>query len=202
MDEDIGLIASQSNMSAKSADHRSITGAATAGLVVVEGIDSGVTHLLFPARVTTLGRSPLSDVVLKDELCSREQCEVFQSRQTWYVRDRGSRNGTFVDGQRISGDLALEEGQLIQAGNTRLQFTQKRQLLSSRESQQQDTEIGIKTHRIVGDLGDSRILEALDDSRYRPDRLTRDPGAREATGRAPHRAVSYGDRVRDCPRCR
>ncbi len=129
-----------------------------------------------------IGRSPMSDIVLQDELCSREQCEIFLSRGSWILRDRGSRNGTFVGGQRISEDWPLEEGQVVQVGNIRLKFTRNAKLLTAGRSPEQDTAIGIKTQRILKDLGDSRIVEALQSSRYRPDRLTHEQIRTDAPG--------------------
>ena len=41
---------------------------------------------------------------------------------TWVVRDLGSRNGTFVNGERIIGERALHSGDEILLGRLRLLF--------------------------------------------------------------------------------
>jgi DNA-binding CsgD family transcriptional regulator len=40
----------------------------------------------------------------------------------WCVRDLGSRNGTFVNGERLFGERALRDGDEIRVGRTRLLF--------------------------------------------------------------------------------
>jgi pSer/pThr/pTyr-binding forkhead associated (FHA) protein len=41
---------------------------------------------------------------------------------TWCVRDLGSRNGTFVNGERLFGERVLRDGDEITVGRTRLVF--------------------------------------------------------------------------------
>ena len=78
---------------------------------------------LTSGQVTTIGRSSTNRIVVDDEICSRNQCEVFQAGNAWVLRDLGSRNGTLVEGREVSGDWSLEVGQLIQIGSFVLGFT-------------------------------------------------------------------------------
>lgn len=71
----------------------------------------------------TIGRAPTNRLVLRDEVCSRNHCEVFLSGDEWYIRDLGSRNGTLVGGKAIVGDQQLESGAVIQVGASELAFT-------------------------------------------------------------------------------
>jgi transcriptional regulator with GAF, ATPase, and Fis domain len=50
----------------------------------------------------TMGRGPSNSVVLKDQQASREHCVVESSPAGFRVRDLDSRNGTWVNGQRIT----------------------------------------------------------------------------------------------------
>ena len=49
-----------------------------------------------------IGREPTCDIRIDDSLVSRRHVEIGPSDGTWYVSDGESRNGTFLDGRRIS----------------------------------------------------------------------------------------------------
>ncbi len=74
-------------------------------------------------QVTTIGRSATNRIVLQDDACSRNHCEVLYSGGEWRVRDLGSRNGTTINGRRVNGDTPIESGDVIGIGDCRLAFT-------------------------------------------------------------------------------
>jgi len=96
---------------------------AIAYLVVREGNSWRDVFRLVPGQVTTIGRASTNRIVLHDEVCSRNHCEVFTTTSGWVVRDLESRNGTVVDQLLIKGDHELVSGALIQIGATNLGFT-------------------------------------------------------------------------------
>jgi len=49
----------------------------------------------------TIGRSPVSDIVLDDSYVSSTHARVVPRGQLWYIEDLGSTNGTFVDGREV-----------------------------------------------------------------------------------------------------
>ncbi|MFO1020712.1 MAG: sigma 54-interacting transcriptional regulator [Planctomycetales bacterium] len=95
----------------------------TAYLVVRQGNKWQDVYRLTPGQVMTVGRSPTNRLVLRDEVCSRNHCEIFQSGDEWVIRDLGSRNGTVVSGKVISGDQRLDSGMVINIGASELAFT-------------------------------------------------------------------------------
>lgn len=97
--------------------------ARTAFLVVRDGDKWKDVFRLTPGQVMTIGRAPTNRIVIRSEMSSRNHCEIFQAGPMWILRDLGSRNGTTVDGHRISGDWELEEGQTIQLGTCDIVFT-------------------------------------------------------------------------------
>src|SRR4029077_1678499 len=74
-------------------------------------------------QVTTVGRAPTNRIVIRDDVCSRNHCEIFQTGRNWTLRDLGSRNGTVVNGHRIVTDWELDDGDVIQIGKSQLGFT-------------------------------------------------------------------------------
>ncbi len=73
----------------------------------------------------TVGRDESCPIMLADEVCSRKHGSFVWRESAWWLHDLGSRNGTLVNGQRISEPRALEEGDLIRIGKTTLRFTRE-----------------------------------------------------------------------------
>jgi pSer/pThr/pTyr-binding forkhead associated (FHA) protein len=66
---------------------------------------------------TTVGRAG-ADVELVDPDVSRRHATFHQVDSGIGVEDLGSRNGTYVNDQKVSGITALSEGDQIRFGNT------------------------------------------------------------------------------------
>jgi pSer/pThr/pTyr-binding forkhead associated (FHA) protein len=73
----------------------------------------------FPLRVgeTLLGRSPYCSIVMNDGLISRQHAAVRVTRDSVHIEDLGSRNGTFVNQQKISGSRKLAAGDRVEIGS-------------------------------------------------------------------------------------
>ena len=97
--------------------------ASVAYLVVRDGDKWKDVFRLTPGQVTTVGRAPTNRIVVRDEMSSRNHFEIFQAGPMWILHDLGSRNGTLVDGHKMSGDWELEDGQTIQLGACEIVFT-------------------------------------------------------------------------------
>jgi pSer/pThr/pTyr-binding forkhead associated (FHA) protein len=72
----------------------------------------------------SVGRRDSSDVVLDwDEQVSRLHAQFERVEQDWTVVDDGlSRNGTFVNGERLTGRRRLSDGDAIRFGETTVTF--------------------------------------------------------------------------------
>ena len=71
----------------------------TVELVEEHGMKRRLTIGRLPA---TVGRAESADAQVSDALVSRQHCELYEINGTLVVRDLDSRNGTFVDGHRIT----------------------------------------------------------------------------------------------------
>lgn len=68
----------------------------------------------------TIGLSPTNDVPLPfDRTVSRVHAVIERVASRWCVRDLSSRNGTFVNGERIWSDRPLRAGDEIRVGTVR-----------------------------------------------------------------------------------
>lgn len=72
-------------------------------------------------RRTVLGRGTDCDIVLDDPGVSRHHVEVTIEGSNASLRDLGSTNGSFVDGQKVAA-ARLVHGSLITIGRTRITF--------------------------------------------------------------------------------
>ncbi|MGD9780754.1 MAG: FHA domain-containing protein [Kiritimatiellia bacterium] len=66
----------------------------------------------------TIGRSREADIPLLDDKVSRAHCGIRLSDGEFYLKDLKSRNGVFVNGQRVEDTAKLKPGDRIQIGST------------------------------------------------------------------------------------
>jgi predicted component of type VI protein secretion system len=86
-------------------------------LTVRKGPKVGEKFLLETISLT-VGRDPVSDIILNDPEVSRQHARFTQTDTGYQVQDLGSTNGTFVNGQRLESELVdLEPGYTISMGS-------------------------------------------------------------------------------------
>ena len=72
-------------------------------------------------QTITIGRSSTNDVTLTDMSVSRQHAQIVRSDNGRYtITDLNSRNGTFVNGQRIFGTVDLNENDFVRIGESAL----------------------------------------------------------------------------------
>jgi serine phosphatase RsbU (regulator of sigma subunit)/pSer/pThr/pTyr-binding forkhead associated (FHA) protein len=69
-----------------------------------------------------IGRLPESEIYVDEPVVSRRHAEIFRSDAAYFVKDTGSRNGTLVNGDRISQPTRLAPGDVVGVGNSRIIF--------------------------------------------------------------------------------
>jgi adenylate cyclase len=67
----------------------------------------------------TLGRHPTNSIQLLDKIVSKEHCVIERRGPQLILRDLGSLNGTYVNGERVVGERPLRHGDDIALGSTR-----------------------------------------------------------------------------------
>lgn len=68
--------------------------------------------------IVTLGRDITNDIVINDPEVSRHHLRLTRGAGGFTVEDLGSTNGTFVNGQRLTGARPLRPGDMIGLGET------------------------------------------------------------------------------------
>jgi two-component system, cell cycle response regulator len=99
-------------------------------LTVIEGNDFGTVFLLEKTE-TILGRSPDNDIPINDEKASRNHLKIIKEQSDFLEKisrvmaeDLQSKNGTFVNGERID-EIELRNLDKLQIGDTILKFEMK-----------------------------------------------------------------------------
>ena len=101
-----------------------------ARLVVIEPASEQAVH--YVNLPITIGRGDEAKLKLVHGLISRQHCELFEDRGRIMVRDLGSRNGTFVSGQRIEV-APLPPGEVLTVGGISLRAMYGTDVLPARD---------------------------------------------------------------------
>lgn len=102
---------------------REVIGALPEGsamLIVLSGPSRGARFLLNTA-LTTIGRSPDSDIFLDDVTVSRKHAEISRDDIGYHVKDLGSLNGTYVNG-KVEAEATLSDGMELNIGKFKMHF--------------------------------------------------------------------------------
>lgn len=70
----------------------------------------------------SLGRHPSNSIQLLDKIVSKEHCRIERRANGYVLRDLGSLNGTYINGERVNGEQDLRHGDDIALGSTRGRF--------------------------------------------------------------------------------
>jgi pSer/pThr/pTyr-binding forkhead associated (FHA) protein len=88
----------------------------------VAGKDQGREFPLPPDLIIVIGRVNDADLLLLDEKISRKHAKISTHGGRVMIEDLASRNGTFVNGARISGAVELQEGDEIVVGSSTMKL--------------------------------------------------------------------------------
>lgn len=128
-----------------------------AKLIVQFGNDKGREFPLLK-RSVLVGRALEADIVLNDASVSRKHFQISYKDGKWVIEDLGSVNGTRVGKVAVEGAVVLEDGAVIEAGQTTLVFS------TQAEKPAEDRTVCLDEHATVmveaPQLGELRVRPA------------------------------------------
>jgi diguanylate cyclase (GGDEF)-like protein len=144
-------------------------------LVVLQGQSIGQTIQLNKDH-TVIGRGSQADLVLRDEIASRQHAEITMLKAEgdvveYYVSDLGSTNGTFLNGTKVTTQQLLEDGDKIKVGSHMMKFA----LLDEFEAEFQERLHQMTQHDELTGLRSRRSLFADLDRRVTQEARSGDP---------------------------
>lgn len=96
---------------------------ASGSLKVVDGSDKGQLWTFDRTSPVTIGRAPTCVATLNDPGVSGQHAQVIFDGAGFSVEDTHSRNGVWVNNQKVAGRQSLKTGDLIVIGSTRMLVT-------------------------------------------------------------------------------
>jgi DNA-binding response OmpR family regulator len=82
---------------------------------------SGHEHRL-TSQAETIGRAVECDIVIASKSVSRQHTRIRRDGRRWFVDDLGSTNGTWLNGERLTGRLVLLDGDSLKVGDVTFIF--------------------------------------------------------------------------------
>jgi phosphoserine phosphatase RsbU/P len=79
----------------------------------------------------TIGRSSRNDICLSDPFASRLHAELRRENEQMLLVDNGSANGTYLNGQKMSGALRIRVGDIVRIGETEIEYSMGEQAAMS-----------------------------------------------------------------------
>lgn len=89
-------------------------------LTVVKGPQIG-DYFTLESPHTKIGRDPVADIFLNDRTVSRDHAEIIVTDTAVILKDKGSLNGTYLNGKLVD-EAELLSGEVLQIGTFQLQF--------------------------------------------------------------------------------
>ncbi len=78
--------------------------------------DGSQKSFSLPSNVTVIGRRHDCDLHIPLMRVSRRHCQLNLNGETVKIRDLGSHNGTYLNGERIDGETPIKAGDYLQVG--------------------------------------------------------------------------------------
>jgi pSer/pThr/pTyr-binding forkhead associated (FHA) protein len=82
------------------------------------GAERTLVENLQKRESVVIGRGTECDVVIQDLKASRRHCQLTRKEDGFLLEDLGSRNGTLVNGVKITQPILLKGNQTFQIGDT------------------------------------------------------------------------------------
>jgi len=93
--------------------------------LLVQEIKGPARRVEIDAATFVIGKRRTNNLILDRPNISREHCVILQRNGGYFLRDLGSRNGTFLNEQRVTADTRLRDGDRIHLGDFLIVFREE-----------------------------------------------------------------------------
>ena len=89
-------------------------------------IDDEAKDKIYPIRESlSVGRDRYSDIRVDYNFISKNHFIIEEDGGEYYLRDLGSKNGTYVNGTKIDDEVILEDGDVIEVNDIKFVFVNR-----------------------------------------------------------------------------
>lgn len=143
-------------------------------LKVMHGPSAG-KEIKIPKALFVIGRADECHLRPKSDAISRRHCEIEIKESQAVVRDAGSKNGTFVNGDKVVGDRVLKSGDHLKVGPLEFEVVLEVGITGEKRPKVQDVkDAALRTSD--SSVIDSDISSWLEDEIHRPKQPAKQPG--------------------------
>lgn len=134
-------------------------------LKVVNGAQAG-REIVIPVPEFVIGRDEDCQLRPRSDAISRKHCVIVVAENQVIVRDLGSKNGTYINGERIEGERVAADGDQVQFGPLQFELVLERSLGGAKRPAAKDVkEVAARTAATSNeDLDIAGWLEEGDDT--------------------------------------
>ena len=134
-------------------------------LRVMQGAQTG-REVAVPVSEFLIGRGEECHLRPRSDAVSRKHCTVVVTETEVVVRDHGSKNGSYVNGERVNGEQVVKSGDLFQVGPLQFEIVIDHGLGSGKRPAARDVkEVAARTAAAADEeLDIARWLEEEDDT--------------------------------------
>lgn len=126
---------------------------------MTSGPNQGARFELSPDEENLLGRDWKCQILINDPQCSRVHAVIYKDQDGWWIRDNGSSNGTFVNGQAVD-QARLVENTELKIGGSVLVLARKNPLDKKTKSDIESESSSIQNKTIVLDRSMKKAEDA------------------------------------------
>jgi len=91
----------------------------TGSLIAISPADPSSHEFVLNKDNVLVGSDPTNDLVITDSTVSRHHASITFREERYELADLNSTNGTFVNGQRLTGSRGIDKGDQVRFGEAR-----------------------------------------------------------------------------------
>ena len=122
---------------------------------VKPALKSDASTLVISQQAIVLGRDPECEQVLDHPMVSWRHARILRTDDSFLVEDLGSTNGTFINGQRITGVVSVQPGDEMGLGSYTFRLTAGAEL----EKRDYRGNLALEARGVTVDVPGKRLLE-------------------------------------------